>query len=90
MHNEDRILVLALGLSLVTSACASHSPVREQWVVDGRDQGCPGGGPERSGERRPRPRHGREKSGEAVASGTKGQRNQATRQAPAITISGGE
>ena len=86
---KTRILVLTLGLSLVTSACALHSPVGEQWghstaatkAAQVADPNAPANDdPALNMDA---------KSGEAVAERYyKGQRDQATRQAPAITISG--
>ena len=86
---KSRILVLALGLSLVTSACALHSPVNQQWghstaatkAAQVADPNAPANDDPALGMDA--------KSGEAVAERYyKGQRNQATRQAPAITITG--
>ena len=86
---KPRILVLALGLSLLTSACV-HSNVDAQWghataatfSAQVADPNAPANdNPVLNMDA---------KSGEAVADRYyKGQRNQATRQAPAITISGG-
>jgi hypothetical protein len=86
---KTRILVLALGLSLVASACAHRSPVAEQWghstaatkAAQVADPNAPANDDPALGMDA--------KSGEAVAERYyKGQRTQATRQAPAITISG--
>jgi hypothetical protein len=86
---KTRILVLALGLSLLTSACALHSPVGEKWghstaatrAAQVADPNAPANDdPALNLDA---------KSGEAVAERYyTGQRNQATRQAPSITISG--
>ncbi len=85
---KSRTLAVALGLSLLTGACAGRSPVNEQWGRSARvnhdvqlaDPNAPANGD---------PVLGMDpKSGEAVADRYyKGQRNQQTRQAPAITIS---
>ena len=88
---KTRILVLSLRLSLmaVGSACALHSPVIEQWghstaanqAAQVADPNAPANDDPALGMDA--------KSGEAVAERYyKGQRDQATRQAPAITISG--
>ena len=86
---KTRILVLALGLSLVTSACALRAPVAEQWghatastqAAQVADPNAPSNDDPALGLDA--------KSGEAVADRYyEGQRNRETRQAPAITISG--
>jgi len=86
---KTRILVLAVGLSLVTSACALRSPVDAQWsqstaatrAAQVADPNAPANDDPALGMDA--------KSGEAVAERYyTGQRNQATRQAPSITISG--
>jgi hypothetical protein len=83
-------LSLSLGLSLLASGCAHRSAVNEQW---GRSTGAtraaqvadPNAPSSDAAVEGMDPR-----SGEAVADRYyKGQRNQATRQAPTITISGG-
>ena len=85
---KTRILTLALGLSLVTTACV-HSNVDAQWghamtattAAQVADPNAPANDDPVLGMDA--------KSGEAVADRYyKGQRNQSTRQAPAITISG--
>jgi len=86
---KTRILVLALGLSLVTGACAHRSPVAEQWgQTTAATQAAQVADP--NAPANDDPALGMDaKSGEAVAERYyKGQRTQATRQAPAITISG--
>ena len=88
---KTRILALALGLSLVAigSACALHSPISEQWghstaanqAAQVADPNAPANDDPALGMDA--------KSGEAVAERYyQGQRNQSTRQAPSITISG--
>ena len=87
---KTRTLALALGLALLGSACALRSPVNELWgrayeanrAAQVADPNAPTSDA---------PVMGMDPvSGEAVADRYyKGQRNQAARQAPSITISGG-
>ncbi|MGH7287833.1 MAG: hypothetical protein ACREI8_07425 [Myxococcota bacterium] len=80
---------LALGLMLTANACALRSPVNEQWgrsrestrAAQVADPNAPSSDAAVEGLDA--------MSGEAVAKRYyEGQRNQSTRQAPAITISG--
>jgi hypothetical protein len=90
MKTRSFAVALGLGLLLLAGGCALRSPVNEQWgraysanrAAQAADPNAP-----TSDE----PVLGMDpKSGEAVADRYyKGQRNQQTRQAPAITISGG-
>jgi type IV pilus biogenesis protein CpaD/CtpE len=82
-------IVLALGLLFLTSACALHSPVNEQW---GRSNSA-NRAAQVADPNAPASDAAVEDmdaiSGEAVADRYyKGQRNQQTRQAPSISISG--
>jgi hypothetical protein len=86
---KTRILVLALGLSLVTSACALRSPVDAQWSqTTAATKAAQVADPNAPANDDPALNMDA-KSGEAVAERYyEGQRNQSTRQAPSITISG--
>jgi len=86
---KTRSFALALGLALLTSACAHRSPVNEQWgrsyeatrAAQVADPNAPSSDAAVEGMD--------PVSGEIVADRYyKGQRQQATRQAPSITISG--
>ena len=86
---KTRSFALALGLLLMTSACAHRSPVDEQWgrsveatrAAQVADPNAPSSDAAVVGMD--------PVSGEAVADRYyKGQRQQLTRQAPAITITG--
>jgi len=86
---KTRSFALGLGLLLLASGCALHSPVDEQWgrsyeasrAAQVADPNAPSSDAAVEGMD--------PKSGEAVADRYyKGQRNQQTRQAPAITITG--
>jgi hypothetical protein len=87
---RTRSFALAVGMLLIGSACAHRSPVNEQWgrsydatrAAQVADPNAPSNDAAVV-DMDPR-------SGEAVADRYyKGQRQQQTRQAPAITISGG-
>jgi hypothetical protein len=87
---KTRSFALALGLLLLAGGCAHRSPVNEQWgrsydatrAAQVSDPNAPASDAAVEGMD---PR-----SGEAVADRYyKGQRQQQTRQAPTITISGG-
>jgi hypothetical protein len=89
MKTRSFALTLGLGLLLLGSGCAHRSPVNEQWsrsyeatrAAQVADPNAPSSDAAVEGMD--------PKSGEAVADRYyKGQRNQQTRQAPAITISG--
>jgi type IV pilus biogenesis protein CpaD/CtpE len=86
---KSRSIALALGLLFMTSGCALNSPVNEQWgrsysstrAAQVADPNAPAS--DAAVENMDA------KSGEAVADRYyKGQRNQQTRQAPQISISG--
>jgi hypothetical protein len=84
---KTRTLVLALGLSLLASACALRSPVDEQWSHStAANHDAQVADPNASAN--DDPVVGMDaKSGEAVADRYyTGQRNQDTRQAPSITV----
>jgi type IV pilus biogenesis protein CpaD/CtpE len=86
---KSRSIVLALGLLFLTSGCALHSPVNEQW---GRSYSA-NRAAQVADPNAPVSDAAVEDmdaiSGEAVADRYyKGQRNQQTRQAPSISISG--
>ena len=89
MKTRSFALALGLGLLLLTSGCAHRSPVNEQWsrsyeATRAAQVADPNAPSSDAAVENMDP-----KSGEAVADRYyKGQRNQSTRQAPAITISG--